>query len=151
MPTGTIALKKLVLEQVAQIDLYGADVSVLSSWDSVSTHLLKLCLRSGLLNEADTTAVIHSRLLQIGRECYRQHVERHEYPDHTISPHAFAYAIHNDEFTQAELASIEFDHDDNLESFMADKIANLPEKVLKGLVTWKASNVQDEAGFPACC
>ena len=150
MPTGTIALKKLVLEQVAQIDLYGADVSVLSSWDSVSTHLLKLCLRSGLLNEADITAVIHTRLLQIGRECYLQH-RRGEYPDHTISPHALAYAIHNDEFMHEELSSIEFDHGDNLESFMAGEIGDLPEKLLEKLRVWKKPELQNEAGFPACC
>jgi len=36
---------------------------------------------------------ITERLLVVGRECYQQHVEHGEYPDHTTSPHALAFAI----------------------------------------------------------
>jgi hypothetical protein len=151
MPTGTTALKELVLSQVAQLELYGDGISTLYGWDEVSTYLLKLSLRKGILTEGDIRAALHERLLELGRKCYEQHKKTGTYPDHASSPHAFAYAIHNDEFKQAELSKIEFDHGETLETFMGGEIHDLPEKTLDKLIRWKKPEESGVAGFPACC
>lgn len=151
MPTGTTALKQLVLAQVAELDLYADRVALLSSWDEVSTYLLKFCLRRKLLDEGEVRVVIYKRLLEIGYHCYQQHQQTKTHPDHTSSPHAFAFAIHNDVFSRVELESIEFDHGDTLETFMAGEISDLPEKIFNQLVTWKKPESSGETGFPVCC
>jgi hypothetical protein len=150
MPTGTAALKQLVCEQIASLDIYGDNVSVMSGWDAVSTYLLKLCLRAKLLDEGEVRIEIHKRLLNLGRNCYEQHMKTQTYPDHVSSPHALAYAIHNDVFTRVELESIEFDHGETLETFMAGEIHDLPEKILDKLKRWKKPE-DYAADWKVCC
>lgn len=60
---------------------------------------------------------VHKRLLTIGRKCYEEHL-RGEYPDHTYSPEAFAYAIVNGEFTPREKKRIRFDHGETEDVFV---------------------------------
>lgn len=151
MSTGTSALRQLVLDQVSLLSLCGDRIALMSSWDEVSTHLLRLCLRKKLLDEGEVRVEIYKRLLDIGHRCYKQHMQTKTYPDHTTSPHAFAFAIHNDVFSRVELESIEFDHGDTLETFMAGEISDLPEKIFNQLVAWKKPEPSGEAGFPACC
>lgn len=151
MTTGTTALKQLVCAQIAQLDIYGNEISFMSAWDSVSTHLLKFCLRTDLLSEGDVRTEIHKRLLELGRKSFEQHMKTKTYPDHVSSPHAFAYAIHNDVFSRVELESIEFDHGETLETFMAGEIHDLPEKIFDKLKAWKKPEDSGPAGFPACC
>lgn len=151
MPTGTTALKELVLAQIAQVELYEDRISMLYGWDEVSSYLLRLSLRRGILGLGDARTKLHERLLQLGRKSYEQHIKTGTYPDHTSSPHAFAYAIHNDEFTSAELKKIEFDHGETLETFMAGEIHDLPEKTLDKLKRWKKPEEAGVTGFPACC
>ena len=151
MATGTTALKELVIAQIAQIDLYGDGLSAFSSWDSVSSHLLKLSLRMKLLDEGDVRTEIYKRLLVVGRQSYEQYMKTKTPPDHTSSPHAFAFAIHNDAFTRVELESIEFDHGETLETFMAGEISDLPEKIFDKLFSFKKPEPDIGTSFPACC
>lgn len=137
MPTGTAALKELVFAQIAQLELYDGAISAFCGWDEVSTHMLKFCLRRKFLDEGDIRIEIHKRLLVLGRQGYDQHRKTGTYPDHVSSPHALAYAIHNDVFTPGELHRIEFDHNETLETFMAGEISDLPEKIFNRLVQWK--------------
>ena len=152
MPTGTAALKQLVLDQIAQVELSGEAVGEMCGWDDMSAYLMRYCLRVKILDEGDLRVAIHLRLKTLGRYNYELYRTTPTPPDHVISPHAFAYAIRNDVFTQAELKNIEFDHGETLETFMAGHIHDLPQKVLGTLVRWRPPKSRvDGLGYPVCC
>lgn len=152
MPTGTAALKQLVLQQIAQVELMGESVGMLCGWDEVSAYLLRHSLRVNIIDEAELRIAIHLRLQELGRINYEYYRKTNTAPDHVISPHAFAYAIKNDVFTVVELKSIEFDHGETLQTFMAGHVHDLPQKVLEALKRWRPDkSAASTAGYPACC
>lgn len=152
MPTGTAALKQLVLDQIAQMELTGETVAALCGWDEISSYLIRHCLRIKILDEGDVRVAIHLRLQALGRHNYELYRTTRTPPDHVISPHALAYAIRNDVFTAVELKSIEFDHGETLETFMAGQVHDLTQKVFDTLMRWRPSKTEAVgADYPACC
>ncbi|MEY2665598.1 MAG: hypothetical protein RLZZ480_703 [Candidatus Parcubacteria bacterium] len=136
MPTGTQALKDLVLNQLSQIDLSGEQISSMGGWDGVSTELLNMALNRGVVTEVVALQVIHERLLTLGAQAFDQHAKTGTPPDHVTSPHALAYAIRHEVLTPKQLKSLRFDRGENVFTFMEGEVINFTMQVLQKLKSW---------------
>jgi len=107
-------LREAVLNALNHIELSGPYVI---GWDNRSARILQVLLAEEVLSRDAVLDRLSQRLKEMGRFCFRQH-QRGEYPDHTASPEAFAYALHHREFSRAEEVSIRFDHCMTITSFV---------------------------------
>ena len=74
-----------------------------------------------------------------GRLCYEQHVRSISgnvcmvFPDHTLYPPAFAYALDRGVFDAKEQARIRFDHGGTKESFVSEhRVDTLCQRIVEG-------------------
>lgn len=108
------------------------------------TTLIVLVTAKIITTEA-LTAMVHVLLRKSRRLSYEQHVRSARgffprqydiWPDHTLAPDAFAYALHFGEFNQREERNIGFDHGDTKESFIAQYHVNtLRERIVDKWLT----------------
>lgn len=131
----SFGLRKLFFSAISTINL-SDNVLIAFGWDNSSVRLLKLVLVEEIIEEKELLADIHLRLKVLGRRSFDQHKNLNQYPDHTYSPHALAYAIQNNEFTDEERLSIKYDHgEDDLEFTKLYNSGDLRQHVLNQLLT----------------
>lgn len=104
-------------------------------WTNKHSRLLAALVKETVVSREDISKWVHVRLLKIGRTCYEQHKQRRQYPDHTLSPSALAYALKHGEITHSEATSIKFDHGETVETFIEIYERGIAEKVLEQLLT----------------
>lgn len=123
-------LKEAAIKTVCMIDLYGDEIKRGPYlYDNIAVDFMECIKKNGVLTHDELCRVVHHRLIELGRSLHE--VSTRDWADHIMSPHALAYAIQHDAFTQNELDQIKFDHDDTADTFMAGKIDNLVERVIK--------------------
>lgn len=73
--------------------------------------------------------------MKLGRKCFNQH-KQGRYPDHTYSPEAFAYALHQHEFSSDEEMQIQFDHEESVLEFIQEYKGgtNWPDYILQNIL-----------------
>jgi hypothetical protein len=124
-------LNKIVKETLTSLEIYGnGDIQ---GWSQENAQVLASLVHKNVITRHDVSMCIHARLLEIGRACYEDH-KKGEYPDHTISPSAFAYTLKHYALNEEEEKSIRFDHGQTAESFIQTYEQNIAEKVLKKLL-----------------
>ena len=143
-------LKQAVLDALGSVELSGPHVMPFG-WDNRSARILAVLLEEEVLQKQDVVDHIHPRLIELGRRCFEQY-QRGEYPDHTISPEAFAYALHHREFSHKEERGIRFDHGETVASFINEYNKNdaLPERIFQQLITEKQSMATLEYSGSEC-
>jgi hypothetical protein len=139
------------LEQIEALDLDHNKVANFSSWDTVSTKCLNMCLRLKLIEETVVIAKITESIRRIGRLSYNQHIMRSIAPDHTLSPQSLAFAIQHGEFTDEELGEIKFDHGETPNSFMIRAVHIFPMLVLQQLKGFKGLEDRTDVKVDDCC
>jgi len=103
-----------------------------------------MLLEEGVVQEGEVLGRIGKHLQELGRFCFTQHRRHGTYPDHTISPEAFAYALEHGEFTDTEKASIRFDHGYTVATFIQSYgVTDVREKILAALMTPSAGTKDD--------
>lgn len=134
------ALEKAVIEGIEQVTFYGGSTTFVG-WNSRNTRVLNVLIKEGVVTQEKLLGTIHTLLKKTGRNCYNQHM-RGEYPDHTSSPQAFAYALKHDEFTQKEERRIQFDHGETKLSFIEHYAGNIQQSIFNQLTTEKEDSAK---------
>jgi hypothetical protein len=125
-------LQKALIEAINRITISERFVI---NWNGSDTGILNCFLQGKVVSKEKVLELLHNRLKIAGRECYKQHQSSGQYPDHTISPPAFAYALLHNEFTLKEAAGTKFDHGETKETFIALYEDKLLEDVFRQLTT----------------
>lgn len=128
-------LNSSVLLVINTIILSGEHVVSLL-WGNSSARILRLLIKENVVSADEIYSALHIRLKKLGRDCFEHH-KRGEYPDHTLSPEALAYALVNDEFTDKEKFSIRFDGETLEEFVKLYTHGDLRKKILDKLLTEK--------------
>ena len=115
MAFHTTSLQKAVAEGIKRITL---TENFVLHWSDKDMKILNIFLQEGVVSKDEVLALLHSRLKELGRNCYEEH-RRGKYPDHTSSPPALAYSLSQGEFTAKEEQCIQFDHGETKETFIA--------------------------------
>lgn len=103
----------------------------LNSWSTASANFLKFCERNSVITQTELCALVTERINKLGRASYRMHIDKKIPPDHTMSPHALAFAMRSGELNEAELSSIKFDHEADRKTFFRDVGSEFPHTVLQ--------------------
>ncbi len=139
-------LKKVVLSLLSDFAIINNRVLCVSNTE---TQIINMLIAGEVISKEDVEKALHSVLLRVGRECYKQHT-RGEYPDHTISPEALAYAILHGEFTQKERDRIRFDHRETESDFTRVYGKNVLEKIVQSVLV-ERTPVVFEGGLTCSC
>lgn len=114
------------------------------------TLLLKWMIESHYISETKLSAAVHLGLCNLGRKCYlwcqNGSSFRINYPDHSLSPEAFGYAIRQGAITPEEAATIRFDHNETLEGFIAGGdglLESVMEQLAEGVLPFKTADSTD--------
>lgn len=102
--------------------------------NSFRMKLLDFAIKNDVVTGQQIREWLHSRLLAVGRDSYDQHLNKGEYPDHTVSPHCLAYAIAYGEITPQEAAKIKFGHGETVRTFFSKAEENLLQNIWKSIV-----------------
>lgn len=136
------ALKRALMNKLDALVLHSTIINprLLLGWDDSCARILKVFLEEGMVQEGEVLERIGKQLQELGRSCFVQHQRYGTYPDHTISPEAFAYALGHGEFTEEEKATIRFDHGETVPSFIQSYgDTDVRERILAALMTPSAT------------
>lgn len=125
-------LKPIIIEALGSFTLAGGQIGTLG-WSSEQAAFLEFCLNTGAISRDEFKEVVIARIKQLGRESYRQHIDKGTAPDHTASPQALAYAIRTEALSGAEVDKIKFDHGDNRYTFLEGETRLLPHHISEAL------------------
>lgn len=146
------AFATLLLDRIKQIPLAEKVISSLFMWDDKDTEILNFALEKGFVTNEELLGAIDVLLKRNGRISYVQHLrDKVAAPDHTISPQAFAYALKHGEFSQKEINTIKFDHDDTKESFEKTYCHDIEQTVMKQLTTKRGPRKTYDDAECDCC
>lgn len=137
-------LRSTTFSAIARIALSDDRLNwLMFGWGNTSARVLKLLIAEEIITEEELLSALDALLKITGRRSYDQH-KRGEYPDHTISPQALAYALQNGQFTEKEKYGIKFDHGDTIQTFIESyNSGDLRRTVLDQLLTEQAPVVHD--------
>ena len=139
-PTFDKTLEKAVIDGIERVTIYEGSISFME-WNNKNARILSLLIKEGVVTQEKVLGAIHTLLKKTGRDCYNQHLTG-EYPDHTSSPPALAYALKHDEFTQKEERRIKFDHGKTKSSFIELYASNVQQSIFNQLTTEREDPVK---------
>lgn len=143
------ALEKAVTDGIEQVTIYEGSVTFMG-WNNKNARILGVLIKEGVVTKEKLLGVIHTLLKKIGRACYNQHLAG-EYPDHTSSPQALAYALKHDEFTPKEERRIKFDHSETKSSFIELYAGNIQQSIFNQLITEREGPIKMPTGVADEC
>lgn len=132
--TFETSLAELTLNAVKQITLYKGLIDSFS-WEKRRTKVLNFLINEDIITHAQLLEAIDVLLKRVGRSCYEEHRNGGQYPDHTSSPQAFAYALKHGELSFKEARIIKFDHGETQQSFVESYLGAIEYSVMRQLTT----------------
>ena len=142
-------LEKAVIDGIERVTIHEGSVTFMS-WNNKNARILSFLIKEGVVTQEKLLEAIHTLLKKTGRACYNQHLTG-EYPDHTSSPQALAYALKHDEFTPKEERHIRFDHGETKSSFIELYAGNVQQSIFNQLTNEREDPAKMLAGATDEC
>ncbi len=152
MSTFIGELHKVVLGAIEKLEVYETHPAGFP-WSGRFSRIITNLVLEEVISVEQLSQALHVRLLKFGRVCYMEH-KGGQYPKHTTSPQAFAYALLHGEFTEKERASINFDRGETIEEFLKLYGTGVKDKIVKRLSGYRVippSLGSDDSTYEGCC
>lgn len=132
--TFEVSLAELTLNAVKRVTLYDGQIDS-SSWDRRRIKVLNFLIQEDIITQIQLLEAVDFLLKKVGRSCYEEHRNGGQYPDHTVSPQAFAYALKHGELSFKEARIIKFDHGETQQSFVESYLHAIEYSIMRQLTT----------------
>ncbi len=143
------AIRNVVFTAIRSIEI--TETLVLPhSWDNSSSRVLSSLMYGETVSYDEISQAVHLQLKKIGRKNCEGHRLSKILPDHTTSPHAFAYALLHNEFTDGEVSRIKFGDGEDKEKFIRIYANGLKENIIEQLLTERKEPVSTDTNVSDC-
>lgn len=127
------------------------NLELINKYARENKEILSSAYNQGIINDYLIEEALKVAVISEARRDYKLVTKKDKYPDHVDD--YLPYALKIGEFSEEEIKKIDFDHGDNLESFLRTNYnQNLLSELRKTLLNPKAPlDLSHIDPHPACC